>query len=609
MKLDQINVSGYLGIHDVKIKCDAPVMLVAGSNGSGKSSLRDAINHALTGNPSRVNLKKDFSRILPDGHKDGYAEVISGEETYCISIPGGEGNHHESNVLPYVLNAQSFASMDEKEKRSFLFGLVDIKLGPDAVIKKLVDRKCNTEKSGQIRTVIASGFAEAEKYAKSKATEYKGSWKQTTGETWGSEKGGTWKPEEPESSLDAAEENVANFSKRIAEIEEELDQKNKMFGAAQQRLNDAPTEEDIEKLQKQAASIGRLQNKLELDMANQHRVETELAELKAAYKKSAEPEPLMKALAEDVSSMLSIIAVTSGLVDGDGVINKWGDYQDVIDGMNAHISDYDNAFNVSSSQSKDDAVKISNHETSLRLMINSVSNCHRDIAAAKEAELKLKANSDKPAADGESPNKVQADIVELKRKLAYWKEDRDKNQQIVDGHKSRERRISVADDCHKNILEWLKIADALSPSGIPGEMLSHAVAPINERLLSTATESWMIRAEINTDMSICASKNNGKKIPYQLLSESEQWRVDAMIAEAIAHVSGIRTLMLDRFDVLDIEGRADFVYWLEGLADGGIDTCIVFGTMKSAPKGLPDCIDVHWLQNGEEILLNEQKAA
>ena len=42
-----------------------------------------------------------------------------------------------------------------------------------------------------------------------------------------------------------------------------------------------------------------------------------------------------------------------------------------------------------------------------------------------------------------------------------------------------------------------------------------------------------------------------------------------------------KKVVLDRFDVLDLKGREDLLYWLDALAeDGEIDTALVFGTLK-----------------------------
>ena len=86
---------------------------------------------------------------------------------------------------------------------------------------------------------------------------------------------------------------------------------------------------------------------------------------------------------------------------------------------------------------------------------------------------------------------------------------------------------------------------------------------------------------------------------YNLLSESEKWRCDAMLAAAVAQLSGVRMLVLDRFDVLDLPGRADLIAWLDILAaDGDIDTALVFGTLKALPAQLPDTIAAHWIADG-----------
>ena len=86
---------------------------------------------------------------------------------------------------------------------------------------------------------------------------------------------------------------------------------------------------------------------------------------------------------------------------------------------------------------------------------------------------------------------------------------------------------------------------------------------------------------------------------YALVSESEQCRADALIGAAIAELSGLRLLVLDRFDVLDVKGREDALYWLDGMAlDGKIDTALVFGTLKALPSGLPETIQPVWVEAG-----------
>jgi hypothetical protein len=134
----------------------------------------------------------------------------------------------------------------------------------------------------------------------------------------------------------------------------------------------------------------------------------------------------------------------------------------------------------------------------------------------------------------------------------------------------------------------------LAPEGIPGEMLAEAIGPLNSRLaVSSGIAEWAY-VTIDKDMQVLATGR-----PYALLSESEQWRVDAMIAEAISHLSGLGVLVLDRFDCLDLKGREDLIAWLDVLAtDKEIESALIFGTLKSQPSGLPDTFASFWIEDG-----------
>jgi hypothetical protein len=72
-----------------------------------------------------------------------------------------------------------------------------------------------------------------------------------------------------------------------------------------------------------------------------------------------------------------------------------------------------------------------------------------------------------------------------------------------------------------------------------------------------------------------------------------------MVAEAIAHLSHARLLVLDRADVLDLKGRADLFAWLDVLATTGeIDSALVFATLKQLPNDLPATVNAHWIEAG-----------
>ena len=156
------------------------------------------------------------------------------------------------------------------------------------------------------------------------------------------------------------------------------------------------------------------------------------------------------------------------------------------------------------------------------------------------------------------------------------------------------------DQEHESVLGHLvvlHVADALAPGGIQAELLSRALEPVN-RLLKNRSDiaGWPV-VQVGAGMEITAGGR-----AHALLSESERWRTDVLLAIVIAELSGLRILLVDRFDVLDLGGRSELITLLDELTyDGGIaalETAIVSGTLKQAPASLPDTMQAIWVDGG-----------
>ncbi|NBF06071.1 hypothetical protein GV819_27670 [Pseudomonas sp. Fl5BN2] len=141
---------------------------------------------------------------------------------------------------------------------------------------------------------------------------------------------------------------------------------------------------------------------------------------------------------------------------------------------------------------------------------------------------------------------------------------------------------------------WTLIADLLAPDGIPGEILAGALKPFNDSLAKgSQVAGWPL-------VQITAGGRT-----YTLLSESERRRVDALLALAIAEHSGLRFLVLDRFDVLDpppLPARGQLFRLLMAANKAGtLDSAIVCGTLKEKPAKLPSEINAVWIENGMAV--------
>jgi DNA repair exonuclease SbcCD ATPase subunit len=559
MKITAIQTSNFLGARAIDVGLTKPVTLFAGKNGAGKSSLQEAIRMALTGETVRVDLKKDYGALVTEGQEAGFVEVETADASYSVVLPSGKGSHSDIPALPYVLDAQRFARLDDKERRAFLFGLMGVKLDGASVKQRMLDKGLDAGKVEQIMPFLRAGFDAAQKEAAARARDAKASWKTVTGgETWGKDKAAKWQPAPLPGEAEKARVLHENAVARMREIEQEL-------GAAQQALGAAKAKMDARErlaaqrseLAEKAGRIERIKAKLECDEADLKRLEEKVADLKGA----AKPQSCMTC--PDCGARLA-----------------------VRDGALVHANPTDKG-------TEDDLARLPEYEKSLKLMQSAVANDKRDLAEAEQAALRLQA-MEAETAEAIDIEPLAARVAEVAKARDGWRADADKYRAMAEAAVRRQAVIEQAAALHADVLAWTAIADALAPDGIPGEMLAEALGPINDRLRESARLAEWEQVEIHADMRITYGGRD-----YALISESEKWRADAMIAEAVSHLSGLKLLVLDRFDVLDMNGREDMIYWIGDLAARGeIDTALVFGTLKALPAKLPEQVESYWIENG-----------
>lgn len=605
MKITKISTSNFIGARSVEIVVSKPVCLIAGKNGAGKSSVQEAIRMALTGETVRVDLKKDYGALVTDGQESGFVEVATADAEYSVVLPSGKGIHCENATLPFVLDAQRFARMDDKERRSFLYGLMGVKMDFGSIIGRMVDGGCDAKKVEQIGPFLRAGFDAAQKEAAGKARDAKASWKTATGgETWGKDKAPKWQPEPLPADAEKASTRYENAVTKRKEVDAELAKAQQELGAAkaEQRRQHELEARRLE-LHEQAGKVERIQARINHDTAELAAWEEKVAATRekagaVPVNPKAPGEFLLRGLASVTDDFLTIANNNPGQFD-ESLINR----------ASTHLAEYkklhgwphsSQELTATEAAAKAEAVaKLPEYENALALLQRSVANGKRDLEAAQRAaeQLKeldgLKANADTSAAE--------AKVAELTEKRNGWQADADKYREVAEKYSRRQALIEQVAKLHQDVLDWTHIADALAPDGIPGELLAEALGPINERLHDSAGIAEWEQVVIHSDMRITYGLRD-----YALISESEKWRTDAMIAEAVSFLAGVKLLVLDRFDVLDLKGREDLLYWLDGMAtDGEIETALVFGTLKALPALNFATIEAHWIDNGAAGHLQE----
>jgi hypothetical protein len=598
MKITHIDAQNVLGIRAASVALNTPITLFAGPNGNGKSSLAEAVRMALCGDVAArgVTLKKDLAALVHEGAKNGAVEVeLEGGLTPYALVPSGKTPAQDVYVphraLPYVLEPHRFAALDGNGRRSFLFGLLGIGIKAEEVIERLAKRGVDEKKALRVGPLLKAGFDAACDEAKRKATEAKGAWRQVTGEAYGSEKAKTWAAPVP--AYDA--EAFKTLSTELQHLEHAQEQWQQTIGRlAAQEQRRAEIAGKLPALVELAGKVDRIEKKLAADRKNLAEAERQLAEVTAAAGQS-QRDGLIHDLAAAVAYLLPLAQTP---VSQEPPAQEC----DAEAALNAYEREHGRIGAVGDPAA---AARLPEVRASRDLMDTAVANSQRDLAAAlrardEAAEIseQLKAEFDGAAlasARAES-DKLKAARGELLKKLETLRIQKA-------AAEVAQQKTEAAAGHHADVVAWDLIAQALAPDGIPGELLSEALTPFNQRLEQSARDAEWPVVKLDADMAVTTTDGR----PYRLLSESEKWRADAMLAEAISYLSGLKVLLLDRIDVLDLKGREDLFAWLDILAaEGEIGSALLFGTLKSIPADLRPTVSGHWLQGG---VVQQLKAA
>lgn len=568
MKINKISSVGTVAVREIEIIIKSPIALICGSNRAGKSSLRDGIYHAFTGENPHDILKKNYGLLVnrDTGNNIGYTYVdYNNEQRACITLPNGKHELTEQlhSALPYVLNPSLFGSLSSDDRRRLLFDLGNLRSDGTEVKAKLLKRGCEAVKVEQIIPFLKSSFDSAKMSAQEKIKEARANWKATTGEAYGDKKAVDWKAPKPEVDMESA---IA-VTNTITQLDEEIEETSQKLGAYVATINGAKARNsEIVRLREAAEMIDRIEAKLKKD-----RQEVIVWEVKVndarLFAQGVKPGNI------DVSCPCCNAELT---FNGKELIKR--ETESPID--------------------KEAAAKLPEYEKTLAMLRSAVANGERDLAAAQIAKEKLAQMEESKGDDvtEEMIAQIKSCIEELKAGRKQAQESLDLLNKNIQFAADADEKTKKAAGYHADAQAWDKIANALAPEGIPSEMLSAALTPINERIaFSCGVLGFLEKVSIQDDMTIL--EDDGKL--YSFSSKATKLLIDSIIAEAISHVTGIKFFMVDEFDLLDMPSRSAYLNWLMDLVENNeIDTVLLFGTLKSAPTKLPPVITPCWIENG-----------
>lgn len=580
MRIEKITIENILGINSLDVALKKPVSYFFGHNGAGKSSIREAVKMALLGAPDRVALKKEYGELIHNGNKTGRVNVdLDGDNYAAFILPKGERTIADglilTDMLHYCLEPKSFTALKADERRSTLFTLSGVKTDRNKVKARLAELGIYEGIIEQVMPILRGGFPSAASYAEEQRRDARAAWRAVTGEAYGEVKAEDW----------CAGDIKASDSKQveITKLQATIDEQNKNVSEIRVRL-------------------GALNKELEISAS------TDVAALKDSAAKIPEIEALVEKQAESLVNRKRVLEEAISAADKSGLIHRLARYLsealnavgvEAIDGAKIALNEYIQQYGEIGDATSAD-VDIEKLKAEFGAVEFSYKGNLDKLANAKAAAKTLESiNSLRSVAD------IQSDIDACSAESSKAIETYQFNTALLNELKATEQAINVAADntrraaaFHDQAKAWDAALKALSPDGIPSEILNEALHPFNARLkyFSECFE-WPI-VNINSEMIITAND-----MDYRLLSESEQWRADAVLALAISEASGTGIISLDRFDVLDIPSRGQLIDGLDRIAEMKlIDTALVMGTAKAKPD-LSDFAqtEVFWVEKAEEV--------
>ncbi|HEJ3040970.1 TPA: AAA family ATPase [Pseudomonas aeruginosa] len=580
MRITKLEITNFQGLRHAALDVSAPVLLVAGHNGAGKSSLLDAIAMAFNGQPRRVSLKKEMDKLVTEGAKKGEAHVTfldngGDEQTAWVMLPTGKSAPlADSPFLPYVLDASLFAALDSKERRKVLFELSGASASPAEVGKRLEAKGLDLKLFEKVKPLLRTGFPAAVEQAKAYASEARGAWKAITGENYGSEKAVDWAPELVATVV--TDDQVAEAGKNLQQFEDDLAEAQQTLGASKQARQAADGRaQRITKLRDLVDLEPRRRNKLSTDEQNQDEWSEKVMAAELASSGSVPHQPLT------CPHCQGAVDLQAGAL--------------VVHQPPEKIAD------------AEAAKRLPEYREYLASAQRAVANSQRDLdeclAAAEQIKALETESADAPSAEAIA-NGEQA-INELRQARDASRAKLVALQEAMEAAAQREASIAKAQAAHRDVVAWTGMADALSPTGIPAEILADAIGPVNELLQRLSGTAGWSPVQISADIDVTF----GGRL-YGLLSESERWRCDATLALAIATISGLRLALLDRLDVLDLPSRSQALTLLRAVTmDKEIDSVIVAGTLKEAMAKTPTWLQAVWIDAGQLVDQQQQAAA
>jgi hypothetical protein len=509
-----LRVRDVRGCERAEISC-GPIALVAGRNGAGKSSIAQATGAALTG------------QTLPLGRGSGGDMVLLGASAASVELRGESGTARidwpaaaamTQGVPPHAsqwaAGLDSIALQQPKERAQVLAEYLHADPTREDLVQALADVELDHVAAHVWKLVTDHGWDAAHALRKDKGSELKGRWREVTGRNWGSRIAASWVPDD---YLLVDEGHTEDDL--VALVARAKQQHDRAVGAV------AVSGAERERLAAEAAQVEPRKDALAA-------AEIEEARLEEEHKKALTQRASLPPAGAELpmpcphcggSIVLRQIDLATRRLEKAETIPA-----DELKRRRLVIAEADGA--------------LSRLNTQLHAQGHAVEVARNLLQIALEARNRLaKAPPDENAHDAED---AKAAVDEAERRLAAW------------------RQKVLADDLRDQVKSNEALLDILAPDGLRAKKLARVLDAFNGTQLAPLCDAadWKT---VTVDPAMTLAYGGRR---YGLLSTSEQYRVRAVVAVAMAKLDGSDMVALDAADVLDGTTRSGLFALLDEAA-------------------------------------------
>jgi len=603
LKITQIQIENFLGIEVLTLPLTAPINLLIGENEAGKSSVRDALQWALTGTARGLKTHQEQAALIRNGAKGAEVTITLADGATIIrrktpkSPATVTGEVPEGTLSPLILcDPFTFLSWPEDQRRELLFKVLP-GLDPNGAeivggLAEMIGQPVpdlETAKAVNRLAAVAhkQGFPAAEKEAVAMRREAKrgkesfASLTQPGGRATIGEREYIL-PDVNSGTVEAALRGLQG--ERDALVKEQGKQEAQAAAAKKRQAAIAQMEADLKTAQDnppEEPGEGLIE-KWEGFVAADRKILDECQEaLKAATGNAPEIFPATcPAIKLEAAPCPRAGESIGGQAPDPAKLEK----------LRQNVED-----------AGADLLKTKESLAMVQITVTEWDNWQAKITKLQADLSKLRTDTAQDAAAGED---LADKITALDVRLAVGNELLNKVKTFWALKEAYDNAQGKAGEADREVALYDALAKALAPDGLPSRLIAEALAPVNDLLALAGGHLFPGRTlALTKDLEVQL-----EGCPFTTLSKSARFRVGVAFQFALAKLAGARLLMIDESDILDLPNRSQLIDFLLAIRED-FDITLVFATSDhAAPSPVPE-IAVWWMEAGQVSAVVEERRA